>query len=52
MSTNIFGKIFCALRVFLCALVLRFVCTRTLAQLRGNIAPRTFFPKADQLYNM
>src|SRR6218665_2835007 len=41
MCTNIFGKIFCALHVFLCALVLRPVCARTRAQLRGNIAPET-----------
>ena len=30
--------IFCALHVFLCVLVLRPVCARTRAQLRGNIA--------------
>jgi len=35
---NICEKIFCALHVFLCALVLRPVCARTRAQLRGNIA--------------
>jgi len=38
MCTNIFGKIiFCALHVFLCALVLRPVWARTCTQLRGNI---------------
>ena len=39
MCKHIFGKIFfCALHVFLCARVLRPVCARTCAQLRGNIA--------------
>ena|SRR6218665_45963 len=39
MCRNIFGKIiFCALHVFLCACILRPVCARTRAQLRGNIA--------------
>jgi len=38
MCRHIFGKIiFCALHVFLCARVLRPVCARTRAQLRGNI---------------
>jgi len=37
VQTHFLKENLCALQVFLCALILRPVCARTRAQLRGNI---------------
>src|SRR6218665_3220086 len=51
MCRNIFGKIIvCALHVFLCARVLRPVCARTRAQLRGNIGLSSLWPATISIF--